>query len=252
MTRPGGPLLVVIDTATRTAVLALGRPDGSLVGTVAWTAGHRHGEELLARLDSLLDDATGGRAALARVAGIIVGTGPGAFTGLRVGIATAKALAVGLGVPIAGVPTGTALLAAAGLPDGALLLPAGPTDRYLVTSGRALLVPAGTEPPYAPSIEPGGPVGPMPEAWATLEARPTSDAWPMLVAVDLADRAPAPALARGVAAVGGLAAVLARLGASRLAAGDLDDAATLAPEYVTLPRGVAAAAGEVTWSPARP
>ncbi len=243
MTHPDGSLLVAIDTATRTAVLALGSPDGSLVAVDAWTAGHRHGEELLARLDALLraaGAADGGRVALGRIAGIIVGTGPGAFTGLRVGIATAKALSVGLGVPIVGVPTGTALLLAAGLPDGELLLPAGPTDRYLVTHGRALLVPAGTEPPLEPeAIDPGASV--------TSPIEPGA----MLVAVDLVDRAPAPALARGIDAVDGLAAALLRLGAARLVAGDTDDVAMLAPEYVTLPRGVAAAAGEVAWSPAR-
>jgi len=252
MTHPGRPLLVVIDSATRTAVVALGRPDGSLVVADAWAAGHRHGEELLARLDALLGRAGDGRATLARVAGIVVGTGPGAFTGLRVGIATAKALAVGLGVPMVGVPTGTALLAAAGLPDGALLLPAGPTDRYLVTRGRALLVPAGTEPPLALSLEPGAPVEPLPGSAPLPESAPPAEPLPTLVAVDLADRAPAPALARGNVAVDGLATALLHLGAARLAAGDVDDVATLAPEYVTLPRGVAAAAGEVTWSPARP
>ena len=45
-----------------------------------------------------------------------------------------------------------------------------------------------------------------------------------------------------------LAAELLRLGAARLAAGDADDLALLVPDYVTLPRGVAATSGEVAWS----
>ena len=45
------------------------------------------------------------------MAAIVVGTGPGAFTGLRVGIATAKGMAHALGVPIVGVSTADALLA---------------------------------------------------------------------------------------------------------------------------------------------
>jgi hypothetical protein len=45
---------------------------------------------------------------------------------------------------------------------------------------------------------------------------------------------------------------LARLGAARLAGGDGDDLARLVPEYVSLPRGVAAESGEVAWSRDRP
>jgi hypothetical protein len=68
-----------------------------------------------------------------------------------------------------------------------------------------------------------------------------------LVAVDLDGRAPADAVARGDEARAGLARALVRLGAGRLADGG-DDLAALVPEYVTLPRGVRAAGGEVAWS----
>jgi hypothetical protein len=68
-----------------------------------------------------------------------------------------------------------------------------------------------------------------------------------LVAVDLPDRAPREALALGLRAEEGLAAALLRLGVARLAAGG-DDVARLVPEYVTLPRGVLIAKGEVRWS----
>ena len=50
-----GPILL-IDTATTRAVIALGTADGTLIEQRLWTAGYRHGEELLARIDGLLTD----------------------------------------------------------------------------------------------------------------------------------------------------------------------------------------------------
>jgi hypothetical protein len=73
----------------------------------------------------------------------------------------------------------------------------------------------------------------------------------LLIAVDLPGRAPAAALERGEDAVGALAPALLAEGCAALRAGR-DDGAHVAPEYVTLPRGVAAVQGEVAWSPGRP
>jgi len=232
-----GPSLLAFDTATSRVVIALGTAGGDRAGPppgqTSWVAGQRHGETLLRALDRLLGDRHVDRSDLA---GIVVGTGPGTFTGLRVGLATAKGLAHGLGIPVVGVATGAALLAAAALvssgspdeggsgePDRmALMLPAGPQDRVLVHDGVARLLPAGTEPDLPPGTT--------------------------LVAVDLEGRAPAEADARGERALAGLGPALLRLGAARLEAGGGDDLARLVPEYVTLPRGVRREAGEVTWS----
>jgi tRNA threonylcarbamoyl adenosine modification protein YeaZ len=216
-----GRRLLAIDTSGMDALVALGDENGTLVAERRWAAGYRHGEELLTRIDELLN---GEGVALAELAGVVVGTGPGAFTGLRVGLATAKALARELAIPIAGVATSEALLEAAAVGDGkraVLLLPAGPSDRVFVADGVARLVRGGEE----PQIEPGS----------------------LLVAVDLPDRAPADALVRGVQAEAGLSTALLKLGARKLAAGG-DDVALLVPEYVTLPRGVPVVKGEVRWS----
>lgn len=216
--------LLAIDTSGTNALVALGETDGTLITERRWSAGYRHGEELLTRIDEMLTT-TGTR--LAELGGIVIGTGPGAFTGLRVGLATAKALSRGLGVAIAGVPTSEALIDAASQAGafegthGVLLLPAGPSDRVVVAGGLARLVRGGDE----PEVEPGS----------------------TLVAVDLPGRAPEDALALGAQAETGLSAALLRLGAERLAGGG-DDVALLVPEYVTLPRGVAAMKGEVRWS----
>jgi tRNA threonylcarbamoyl adenosine modification protein YeaZ len=215
---PGGPILL-IDTATTRAVIALGSPDGRLIEERTWTAGYRHGEELLAQIEGLLQDRAIAPSALG---GLVVGTGPGAFTGLRVGIATAKGLAHALRLPIAGIVTGSALLAAAGGDaEGpfVLLQPAGSSDRVVSRLGeRPVILPGGTDPALLPGER--------------------------IVAVDLAGRAPEAAVELGDAAHDGLARAMLAAGATRLAAGDADDLACLVPEYVTLPRGVRDAPGD--------
>ena len=219
----GGRRLLAIDTATSVAVVALGTADGALDAEDGWAAGYRHGEDLLPRVRSLLATRS---ASLEDLAGVIVGTGPGAFTGLRVGIATAKGIAHALSLPIAGVPSGEALLdaaVAAGVGAPVLLLPAGPNDTVVVRRGSSPERIAG---------------GSLPEITADET----------LVALDLDGRAPAEALALGARARDGFAAALVRMGAARLADGRGDDLARLVPEYVTLPRGVAATSGEVAWS----
>jgi tRNA threonylcarbamoyladenosine biosynthesis protein TsaB len=102
--------LVIIDTATAWVVVGTANADGTLDGASTWPAGHRHGETLLPALGRFLGEQNVRRS---RLAGVVVGTGPGAFTGLRVGVASAKGIAVGLGIPIVGVSTGEALLVAA-------------------------------------------------------------------------------------------------------------------------------------------
>jgi tRNA threonylcarbamoyladenosine biosynthesis protein TsaB len=224
----GRPILA-FDTATTVAVVALGDPTGRVLAEAAWAAGYRHGEELLVRVDRLMADAG---VSLTELGGIVVGTGPGAFTGLRVGLATAKGLAHGLGIPVAGVPTRQALqdavgkvLAASGRAGGpvALLLPAGPSDRLVVEPGGATeLLTGGGDPALDPT-------------WT-------------VAAVDLGGRAPDAAVSLGEEARPGLAAALVGIGAGELAAGRSSDLATLVPEYVTLPRGVHREIGEMAWS----
>ncbi|HVL53256.1 MAG TPA: tRNA (adenosine(37)-N6)-threonylcarbamoyltransferase complex dimerization subunit type 1 TsaB [Vitreimonas sp.] len=217
--------ILAIDTATSHVVVALGGSGRAPDALSMWPAGHRHGEQLLPSIGRVLEAAGVDRT---RLRGIVVGTGPGAFTGLRVGLATAKALAHGLRQPLAGVATSDALIAAAvragPVPEGriVLLLPAGPSDRVVVRAGAPpRILPAGTD----PELETGD----------------------VVVAVDLDGRAGDDALARGARARESLGAELLRLGAARLAGGG-DDPARLVPEYVTLPRGVAAPVGEVSWS----
>ena len=101
-------LILAFDTATDVATSALVW-DGEVLGERSSRA-----VTVLEDVDALLRRA-GVRAS--QVEALAVGTGPGSFTGLRIGLATARALALALDVPVAGVGTLAALAAGA---DGAL------------------------------------------------------------------------------------------------------------------------------------
>lgn len=214
--------LLALDTATTTIVVAAGETDGRMLAVEAFEGRYRHSQELLPAVVRVLD---GAGLRLPDLAGIVVGTGPGAFTGLRVGIATAKTLAHELGCPIVGIASSSALLAA--VPNATLLwLPSGPRDRVLVVAGSEPMIVSGGDP---------GP-SPLPRA--------------VEIAVDLDGRAPEAALALGREAVAGLPAALLRLGAARLGAGDVDDPERLVPRYASPPRGApfGEQEGGVAWS----
>lgn len=111
-------LLLAFDTATPAVTAAVcqapggGGPD--TVRTAAATSSvdaRRHGELLAPAIREVVAEA-GTR--LGDLAGIAVGVGPGPYTGLRVGLATALSLADALGVPCHGVPTLDALAYASG------------------------------------------------------------------------------------------------------------------------------------------
>jgi tRNA threonylcarbamoyl adenosine modification protein YeaZ len=214
-------MILVLDTATRTPVVIVARPDGTPVAERRWTSRHRHGEELLQRIDEAMGEADVSRSELSAV---VVGTGPGSFTGLRIGLATAKTIAYSLGIPIIGLSTTAALAHASGAEGEVIVtLPAGASDRYIHRLG-------------------GRKSQPQVRGGLDVEA----DA----IAVDFeASKVPAAALERGEAALSQLGIALASLGAKALAAGATDDVEQLVPAYVALPRGIARAAAEMAWSP---
>ena len=247
----GSAILIAIDTATRRATLALGDERGRLVAARAWRSEQRPGALLHAELDGLLREAD---IPLRSVAGIVAGTGPGSFTGLRVGLATAKVLAHALDRPIVGVATTDALALAAAETSPqpgpavqsaryAVALPAGVADRYLarvdVSDGRTR------------SVE-------QPRLLAPDRSLVDESAGAVLVAVDLEPAEPDDSTARvvdstasdlGRRAVERLGHALLRLGALALEEGRADDRRTLVPAYVALPRGITEAAAGMSWSP---
>jgi tRNA threonylcarbamoyl adenosine modification protein YeaZ len=106
-------LVLAFDTATPAVTAAL--HDGDRVLAEATTIdARRHGELLAPAIEMVLRESG---AALRDVTAIVAGSGPGPYTGLRVGLMTAKAFATAIGVPAYGVCTLDALAFASGRSD---------------------------------------------------------------------------------------------------------------------------------------
>ncbi|MGI8493474.1 MAG: tRNA (adenosine(37)-N6)-threonylcarbamoyltransferase complex dimerization subunit type 1 TsaB [Acidimicrobiales bacterium] len=97
--------VLAIETATPVLSCALVCA-GALAGEMEAPAGRRHAEVLAPAIQVLCADAG---VSLRDLDAVVVDVGPGLFTGLRVGIATAKALASALALPLAGVTSLQAL-----------------------------------------------------------------------------------------------------------------------------------------------
>ena len=93
-------LTLGFDTATDVGTVGLVDGDKA-VGEFTFSADESQSERLLSSIDLLLKESG---LAISDVRKIGVSRGPGSFTGLRIGISTAKGLARGLDVPLVGVP----------------------------------------------------------------------------------------------------------------------------------------------------
>jgi tRNA threonylcarbamoyladenosine biosynthesis protein TsaB len=117
-------LVLALDTATDVAAAALVW-DGELLGESA-----SRPATVLEDVDALLRR---GGVRPTRLEGIVVGTGPGSFTGLRMGLAAVRALAFALDVPVAGVSTLAAL--AAGAPGALPVIDARRREVFALVDG---------------------------------------------------------------------------------------------------------------------
>jgi tRNA threonylcarbamoyladenosine biosynthesis protein TsaB len=94
-------IYLALDSATDTAGLALAQDD-LVIAELNWRTRQNHSVELMPNLERLLGQAS---LKVAEINAVIVGRGPGSYSGLRVGVGSAKGLAFALGIPLVGVST---------------------------------------------------------------------------------------------------------------------------------------------------
>src|SRR5580698_9854146 len=124
------PMLLAINTSGSTASVALGVVDlrGVKVVATAELAGRTYSARLIPEIAALLES----RQATPRdIEAIVVVSGPGSFTGIRVGLSTAKGLAEGAGIPLIAVSRLALLANASGLPHVLAAVDAGRGEYYV-------------------------------------------------------------------------------------------------------------------------
>jgi tRNA threonylcarbamoyl adenosine modification protein YeaZ len=208
-------MILAIESASTDLSLAVAGPDGAALGTDAWSSDHRQAHELLPRALELL--ARSGLA-LSDCRTVAVGLGPGSFTGLRVGLSIAKGIAFSLEVPIVGIPSLEAWLAAE--PDCSLaVVRAGAAEAYLL--GRDAPGPVVVDRDAMTELSGAIAARELAADFGLLDTRPP-------------DRA---------------AAAVARLAAGRLAEDpEGDDLERLEPSYLRGPRGIVTSGeGAIQW-----
>lgn len=88
--------ILALDSCSRAGGAAVLR-DGQILGSVMLDCGYTHSETLLVSVNDLLSSL---RMKLRDMDAIAVTVGPGSFTGIRIGLATAKGLAMSAGLPL--------------------------------------------------------------------------------------------------------------------------------------------------------
>jgi len=119
------PALLAIDTAAPRLQLAL--LTGDRVDVSIDEIAQGHAELLFARIDALLQRNGLSYGDLTRIA---VTTGPGSFTGLRIGLSAARGLGLALGIPVIGVPSLLAISLSAECKPAAVLIDARRGEAY--------------------------------------------------------------------------------------------------------------------------
>ena len=170
-------MILALDTSTAACTAALLLPDGTIVASRDEVIGRGHAERLVPMIEEMLDGHVPSR--------LMVGVGPGSFTGLRVGIAAAHGMAIGWSVPLSGMNS-LALLAAAAPPgEGkvAAAITGGHGELFVQTFNRKKLTATGpilNLSPMAAAVKVDAPLVVGTGAEALVEARRSGEALPLL------------------------------------------------------------------------
>ena len=222
-------MLLAMDTSTKQAGIALYEGARGLVAEYNWHSANRHTEELMPAVAQMLAQAGVAPGALRSVA---VALGPGSFTGLRVGLAAAKGLALAHGLTLLGIPT----LDVVAYPHQAQPVPI----IAVLQAGRGRVYWA----PYAHG--PGGWAAQEPPQLSTVPELANTVVRPLMFVgevataeretlISWAGRARANFLPSALSLR--RAGYLAELGWRRFDAGEADDPAALSPIYLQQPDG---------------
>lgn len=170
-------MILALDTSTAACTAALLLPDGTIVASRDEVIGRGHAERLVPMIAEMLEGHVPTR--------LLVGAGPGSFTGLRVGIAAAHGLAIGWSIPLAGM--NSLALVAASAPPGegkvATAMAGGHGELFVQTFNRKKLTATGpilNLTPVAAAARVDAPLVVGTGAEALVAARRSGEALPLL------------------------------------------------------------------------
>ena len=96
-------MILALDTSTPITELFLADSGGKILKQIKAETGNQLSEQLLQIIEDALKDAD---LKVSNLTGLIFVSGPGSFTGLRIGASTVNALAYSLNIPVVGIPMG--------------------------------------------------------------------------------------------------------------------------------------------------
>ena len=112
--------IIVFDTSTKACSVSLYRDSELLASWHQVAEGYTHAEELHLRISEVMQKA---QVKFSQLDAVAVGKGPGSYTGLRIGVSSAKGLAYSLDIPLISIESLDLILADIETPDQSIVIP---------------------------------------------------------------------------------------------------------------------------------